>query len=100
MGVPVQTLDSSIYNVYTLHMETKIKKWGNSLGVRLPKSLLESLSLEDDDTVILSLDKSTLSLTKKKNKRYTLKALLKGVTPQKYNRDYIDNEVGNEKVVW
>ena len=92
---------TKVYTMYILYiMETKVKKWGNSLGVRLPKALLESLSLEDDDTVVLTLDKSTLSLTKKNHKKYTLETLLKGITPQNYNRDYMDSEVGNEKVVW
>jgi antitoxin MazE len=83
-------------------METKIQKWGNSFGVRIPRALLDGLSLVGDDTVVLSVEKGILSLTKKKQEKYTLAGLLKGVTPKKYNRDYIDlgDEIGNEKVVW
>lgn len=29
-----------------MHMQTKIQKWGNSLGVRLPKSITEKKSLK------------------------------------------------------
>lgn len=83
-------------------METKIQKWGNSLGIRIPKAMLANLLLEGNDTVVLSINKETLLLTKKKQETYTIAGLLKGVVPKKYNRDYIDfyDEKGNEKVVW
>lgn len=39
-------MDKCLYKVYTLRMKTKIQKWGNSLGVRLPKSITEQKALK------------------------------------------------------
>jgi antitoxin MazE len=36
-----------IYKVYTHNMKTKIQKWGNSLGVRLPKSIADQKNLKE-----------------------------------------------------
>lgn len=60
-----------LYNVYTLFMKTKIQKWGNSLGVRLPKSITEQKSLREglrvsvilkDDQILLQPEEGELSL--------------------------------------
>lgn len=36
-------------------MKTKIQKWGNSLGVRLPKSVREATAITPDTEVLLSV---------------------------------------------
>jgi antitoxin MazE len=52
-------------------MKTKIQKWGNSLGVRLPKSITEQKSLREglrvsvilkDDQIVLEPEEEDLSL--------------------------------------
>ena len=51
-------------------METKIKKWGNSLALRLPIELADKLFWQEDSLVTLSLDNHQLfikSATKKAN---------------------------------
>lgn len=45
----------SIYKVYTLDMITKIQKWGNSLGVRLPKNITEQKDLREGAGVVVLL---------------------------------------------
>jgi hypothetical protein len=35
-------------------MKAKIQKWGNSLGIRIPRSLAEETSVEDDSLVDIS----------------------------------------------
>ena len=32
-------------------MQTTIKKWGNSQGIRIPKAFLESLDMKENDNV-------------------------------------------------
>lgn len=81
-------------------MNTKIQKWGNSSGIRIPKAFLDSLSLENDDEVVFSLEKGGVFITKRKQNISTLSELLKGVTSKEYYRDYVHDEIGREKVVW
>lgn len=66
--------------VYTFDMETTIQKWGNSLGVRLPKKVTESLSLKAGSVVLITADETGISITPQKKPSPTLSSLLKGVT--------------------
>jgi antitoxin MazE len=45
-------------------METTIKKWGNSLGVRLPRSIIKHHALEEGARVILDEHKHGIIIRK------------------------------------
>jgi antitoxin MazE len=56
----------------------QVSKWGNSLAVRLPKALVESLDLsEGDELSVIEADKKTLVVAKAANKAAVLKELSK-----------------------
>ena len=38
-------------------IETEAKKWGNSIGVRIPKEAVEEEGIEPDDTVLVDIKK-------------------------------------------
>ena len=61
-------------------METTIQKWGNSLGVRLPKNVTESQSLKAGSIVRITTNKSGIAITLQKKSTPTLSFLLKGVS--------------------
>ena len=95
-----KTLAKSIYPVYTLLMETSIQKWGNSLGVRLPKNIALNQSLKAGSRVLLTETKTGIAIeVVKKTRKYTLAELLKGVTKDNLHKetDWGD-PVGNE--IW
>lgn len=47
----------------------QVSKWGNSLAVRLPKKLVESLGIaEGDDVNIVSADSQTIVISKNDDK--------------------------------
>lgn len=56
-------------------MQTVVKKWGNSLALRLPQSLAADLGLEDGSTVSLSVEDHSL-VVRPARKRYLLDDLL------------------------
>lgn len=60
-------------------METQIKKWGNSLALRIPKSVAEQLALEVDCPVRLSCEGTALTIRPAK-RRLQLSDLLRHVT--------------------
>ena len=45
-------------------MLTNIVKWGNSQGVRLPKILLESINLTDNDIVEITVENKSIIIKK------------------------------------
>lgn len=61
-------------------MRAKIAKWGNSLGLRIPRSLAESIRVSDGTTVELRLENGELVIRNVHEKKYTLDGLLEGVT--------------------
>ena len=50
-------------------MMTTIQKWGNSQGVRLPKTILDVLSLQENDPVEITADNNSIIIKKTTRKR-------------------------------
>ncbi len=63
-------------------MKTKVQKWGNSLGLRIPKSLAEDAAVKEGTTVDVSLSNGTLTIRPLPETSYALKDLLSQVTNQ------------------
>lgn len=53
-------------------MITKIKKWGNSDGIRIPSTYLKNLDLKTDDLVDISSEDDKIIITKYGNKHLTI----------------------------
>lgn len=65
-------------------MATTVKKWGNSLGIRIPKAIAEQMDLKDGTAVDLDTSGGLLTIRPKRRRRYTLTGLLaqaKGPNP-------------------
>ena len=61
---------------------TKIKKWGNSLAIRIPSFVAKELRLRYETTVDLKIEDYNIILSlKSKKKRYSLEKLLSKITP-------------------
>jgi antitoxin MazE len=58
---------------------TRIQKWGNSLGLRIPKSFAAEAKVSEGCSVELSVEKGAL-LVRPLRRRYTLDELLTRVT--------------------
>ena len=60
-------------------MRTKVQKWGNSLGLRIPKAFAEEASVDEGSTVDLSVRNGLLVIRPVRRRRYELAELLAGV---------------------
>lgn len=60
---------------------TQLSKWGNSLGLRLPKSVAREAQLDEGDTVQLSVDNGTIVI-RPSRPRDSLDDLVRRITPQ------------------
>ena len=65
-----------------LGMQTKVQKWGNSLGVRIPRGLAEEVGLGAGTEVSLSAKDGELVFRPSVPSRIRLVDLLAGVTPE------------------
>jgi antitoxin MazE len=89
-------------NVYTKYiltsMRTKIQKWGNSLGVRLPKSIADQKSLREGLGVSVVLKNDQIVLEPETEKP-SLETLLNGINPENLHSETEWSDArGNE--VW
>lgn len=77
-------------------MQTKVAKWGNSLGVRLPQWVAEQAEISDGAIVEISLKDETIIIKKKK---LSLNEMLNDITAENLHKEInMGSAVGRE--VW
>lgn len=69
-------IDTSTFNL----MHTKIQKWGNSLGVRLPKDITDKLRLRAGSSVAVEAGSKSIQIKPVKDKPAQLIELVKAIT--------------------
>lgn len=63
-------------------MQTRVQKWGNSLGVRIPRGLADEVGLGPGTEVSLAAKDGELVLRPSLPSRLRLADLLAGITPE------------------
>lgn len=61
-------------------MQTKIQRWGNSLGLRIPKAFAEEAHVEAGSTVDIAVEGGELVIRPVRSRRYDLASLVNAVT--------------------
>jgi antitoxin MazE len=61
-------------------MKAKVQKWGNSLGIRIPKALAQEVALETDSEVDLTAQDGRLVISPAAPRAVSLRHLLSQVT--------------------
>ena len=80
-------------------MRAKIRKWGNSLALRIPKAFAQDAKLENDTTVELALVEGQIVIKPISPPQWSLEELLSEVTSDNLHQEVDPGEaVGNE--VW
>jgi antitoxin MazE len=74
-------------------MVTKIQKWGNSLGLRIPKSFAKEAAIEEGSPVDLSLEGDRLVIKPVRAARYRLSELLALVTEENKHEEILTGDV-------
>jgi antitoxin MazE len=75
----------------------KLKKWGNSLALRIPKAFAFQSKIREDEYVNLTLEENKIVIVPEEDKKYTLKELLSGVNKTNLHREIdFGKQIGNE----
>jgi antitoxin MazE len=76
---------------------TQIAKWGNSLGLRLPKSVALEAHLHEGDTVSVSVEDGAI-VVRAARPTYSIDALVAGITRRNRHEetDWGTTSVGRE----
>ena len=91
-----------IYNLkeYIMSPEVSISKWGNSQGLRIPKSIVEALQINIGDKVKIFIDNGRAVIEPvKKRKKVDIDTLIADI-PKDYkkNEELLTTPMGKE--VW
>ena len=78
---------------------TTIQKWGNSLAVRIPREFTEDLRFSAGKRVVITKKGDLLTVRPIKVPLYSLKELLKGVTPKNKHKE-VDWGTPQGKEIW
>ena len=77
-------------------MQARIAKWGNSLGVRIPKALAEEIGLDEGTNVEVTVSGRNLVLAPARS-QYSLNELVARITPKnRHGETDWGPSVGNE----
>jgi antitoxin MazE len=80
-------------------MEIKVKKWGNSLALRIPKPYADKAGLKNDSQVELSIVDGKLVIAPAVEAKFSLEQLLAQVTKDNLH-DEIDTGTATGREVW
>ena len=64
--------------MYIQDMKTQVARWGNSLGLRIPKSVAADANVSEGDEVEVTVESGAI-VVRAAPRRYTLEELLDGL---------------------
>lgn len=80
-------------------MVTVVKKWGNSIGVRLPKAIAQEAEIAEGSAVRIETRAGKIVITPVPRRRYQLQDLVRGITP-KNRHQAIETGEARGKEAW
>ena len=81
-----------------IQLVTKVSQWGNSLGVRIPKSIADKLGIKEGTEINMYADDNTITLEPVKI-RYTLEELVSQITDENRHSSVDTGEpIGDELI--
>lgn len=78
-------------------MEIKLQKWGNSQGIRIPKTLLNQLGITEKATFKIEVSENKIILTKKQESK--LSQLFEGFDYESYWEEWNKQHPGESKEI-
>jgi antitoxin MazE len=76
-------------------MQSHVTKWGNSLGIRIPKSLAEKLNLKEGTPIEMDFKDNEIVI---RRKRYDLEMLLSQITPDNMHDEVSTGEPAGKEI--
>jgi antitoxin MazE len=82
-------------------MRAQVLKWGNSLAVRIPKTIAEEANMNAGDALEMEIADQDSILLQRIGKTPTLAQLVSQITPEnRYSEISTGPETGKEAVEW
>ena len=69
-------------------MEARLQKWGNSAGIRIPKSILNSLNIKINDILDIEQNDEKIIISISKKKKISLEERFKNYNGKNLSKDF------------
>lgn len=80
-------------------MEVRLQKWGNSLGIRIPSSILKSLNIKPNEILNIEQEEEKIVISIPKKKKISLEERFKNYHGDNLAKDFSwDDPRGKE--IW
>ena len=79
-------------------MEAKLQKWGNSVGIRIPSSILKSLNLKQEDILEIKEEGDKIIIFKSKNNKISLKEKFEKYKGTNLAKDFVWDEPRGKEI--
>lgn len=80
-------------------MELLVKKWGNSLGLRIPQAIANQIDICDGSKINLVLKNNKIEITSAENNEYQLNELVEMISESNPHNEISSSQIqGNE--IW
>ena len=80
-------------------MEARLQKWGNSLGIRIPNSIIKTLNLKPNDLLEINQVEDKVVISISKNNKISLQERFNNYNGKNLAKDFEwDNTQGDE--IW
>jgi antitoxin MazE len=75
-----------LHCIYRVGMKTQLAKWGNSLGLRIPRAVVVEANVAEGDEVDVTVEDGAI-IVRPAVRRYTLEELIDGITPSNKHKE-------------
>lgn len=80
-------------------MNTKVKKWGNSLAIRLPEEIAKKVAIREDSEIRIAANSRTIQITTINKTKKSLKDLVSKITLENRHEEInFGSPVGLEQI--
>lgn len=69
-------------------MEAKVQKWGNSVGIRIPSSILKSLNIKTNDILNIEQEEDKIVIRIPKKKKISLEERFNNYHGENLSKDF------------
>ena len=80
-------------------MEARLQKWGNSIGIRIPHSILKELNLRINDLINIEKVEDRVVITKQKQSKISLRERFAEYKGDNLSKDFSWDE-SRGKEIW
>ena len=86
-----------MYKHGAVRMKARIQKWGNSLGIRIPKVLAQEASVDSESVVDISSRDGKIIITPERRKLFSLRQLLSKVTDENLHDEVLTGSAAGKE---